>query len=337
MKERRINDFMVGVVVLVGIVAIVAATLWVQESDLSGQRRGVEARFRDVGNAAVGSAVVVRGVRSGTIDAMELEDEGWVSVRLRLDEGVNLPPDPVVILSQASLFGEWQATITERSAVPADRELRRQLAEAEAAAPGVLPGATLPDIAQLTAVAGRIAGDVASVADRVQLAFDDSAARELRGTIHDFSVLSATLAQSVRQQSRNLDRITSQVSGGVGELSAAAATVRQVAERVDSSTTEGEINKIVMDASAAAEQLRVAATQLRTLSGQLATTQASLDSAIASANSVTAKIDRGEGSLGRMVNDPSLYTQSDSLVRSLRELVEDFRRNPRRYVNLRIF
>lgn len=335
MTQRRINDFVVGLVVVAGIIAVTAATLWVQQAELGATRSDVEARFRDVGNASVGSAVVVRGVRSGRIDAMELDDDGWVEVRLKLDEGVNLPPDPVVILSQATLFGEWQATITERSAAPVDRNLQRQLADAEA--PGVLPGATLPDIAQLTAVAGRIAGDVASVAERVQVAFDDSAARELRATIRDFSVMSATLAQTVRQQSRNLDQITRQVGGGVEALSDAARTVQQVAERVDSSTTEGEINKIVMDASEAAAQLRVAATQLRTLSGQLAGTQASLDSAIASANSVTTKIDRGDGALGRLVNDPSLYQQSDSLVRQLRDLVQDFRKNPKRYVNLSIF
>ena len=335
MSERRINDVVVGIVTLVAIVVITAATLWVQQAELGPRREGVEARFRDVGNATVGSAVVVRGVRAGRIEGIELEDDGWVTVRFRMDEGVELPQNAAVILGQSTLFGEWQATVTERSAVPPDRELRRQLEEAEA--PGMLPGATLPDIAQLTAVAGRIAGDVASVADRVQVAFDDSAARELRATIRDFSEMSGTLSETVRRQSGNLDRITREVSGGVQALHGAALTVQRVAERVDSSTTQGEINKIVHDASAAAAELRATTVELRTMAGQLARTQASLDSAIVRANSVAAKIDRGEGSIGLLVNDPSLYQQSDSLVRSLRVLVEDFQRNPRRYVSLRIF
>jgi phospholipid/cholesterol/gamma-HCH transport system substrate-binding protein len=38
-----------------------------------------------------------------------------------------------------------------------------------------------------------------------------------------------------------------------------------------------------------------------------------------------------------LVNDPAFYQNSDSLVMELRALIADFRKNPRRYVNLRIF
>jgi phospholipid/cholesterol/gamma-HCH transport system substrate-binding protein len=37
------------------------------------------------------------------------------------------------------------------------------------------------------------------------------------------------------------------------------------------------------------------------------------------------------------VNDPRLYSNSDSLMVELRALVADIRANPRRYFNLRIF
>ena len=190
MSTRRTNDFVVGLVVIAATVVIIAAALWVQRADFGQTPAPVLARFRDVGNAQVGNAVVVRGVRAGRIEGVELAPGGWVRVRLRLDDGIELPPDPVVIVGQSTLFGEWQATITERSAVPPDRDIDRQLAEASTQ-PGVLPGATLPDVAQLTAVAGRIAGDVASVADRVQVAFDDSAARELRSSIRDVAQVAA--------------------------------------------------------------------------------------------------------------------------------------------------
>src|SRR5690606_38760638 len=181
MSVRRTNDFVVGLVVIVATVVIVAAALWVQRADFGQRRNPVEARFRDVGNAQVGCAVVVRGVNSGRIEGIELGDDGWLVVRLRMEDDAKLAPDPAVLLGQASLFGEWQATITERSALPANPELRRQVSEASGHG-DMLPGASLPDVAQLTAVAGRIAGDVASLADRVQTAFDDSAAHELRST-----------------------------------------------------------------------------------------------------------------------------------------------------------
>jgi phospholipid/cholesterol/gamma-HCH transport system substrate-binding protein len=52
---------------------------------------------------------------------------------------------------------------------------------------------------------------------------------------------------------------------------------------------------------------------------------------------VLLKINGGQGTLGRMVNDPHLYQNSDSLVTELRSLVADIKKNPKRYINLRVF
>ena len=53
--------------------------------------------------------------------------------------------------------------------------------------------------------------------------------------------------------------------------------------------------------------------------------------------SLAGKLDRGEGSLGLLVHDPTLYQRSDSLLQALQALVADVRANPRRYVSLRVF
>lgn len=49
------------------------------------------------------------------------------------------------------------------------------------------------------------------------------------------------------------------------------------------------------------------------------------------------KISRGDGSLGLLVNDPSLYQHADSTLRELQSRLRDLNRNPRKYVNVRIF
>jgi len=41
--------------------------------------------------------------------------------------------------------------------------------------------------------------------------------------------------------------------------------------------------------------------------------------------------------MGRVMNDPSLYTNADSLVTELRALVADVKAHPKRYVNIRVF
>jgi phospholipid/cholesterol/gamma-HCH transport system substrate-binding protein len=335
-RARKTNDFLVGITVIVFTVVLVGAVLWLKQADLGNRPRKLVVRSRDVGGVSVGNPVVIRGVRAGTVQSIELGEPGWVVLQLGLDHDVQMPPDPVVLLASSSLFGEWQATVTTETGVPADRELRAMIAEARSGG-DTLPGAVLPDIAQLTSVAGRIAGDLAQVAERVQVAFDDQAAREMRESIRNFARLSADLSRTVAVQSRNLDSITYDVQQGLHTVNAAAATVNRIAARVDSSTSEGELRQLVLNSRRAADELATAATKIRALSEDLDKTNRMLATTVSRADSVFDKVNNGRGSLGMLVNDPRLYSNSDSLVTELRALLRDVRANPRRYLNLRLF
>ena len=335
-NTQRTTDAVVGAFMLLGAAAVIGATAWARQARVGRHDATVAARFRDVGNAGVGTGVFVRGVRAGRVAALELADDGWVRVRMRLDPEVRLPENAVVVLGAASLFGEWQATVTPREAAPDHPDVRRQLDEA-AGERGVLPGATLPDVAQLTAVAGRIADDVGAVAGRVRVAFDDDAARELRATIANAAALSASLSSTVRRQAGAVDRLSADLRAGAHAFAATGAAARSAAARADSATAGGEVQRAVRDAAAAADELRATATELRALARRAGETHGTLDRVAARADSVLARVNGGDGTVGRALRDPSLYRNADSLVLELRSLVADLRANPRRYVNVRLF
>ncbi len=335
--KKRSNDWIVGAVIILTMVGVVATTLWLQQADIGQRRLGVTARFRDVGNMQVGNAVVIRGVRSGRVHGLSLANNGWVVLEMDLDEGITLPPDPVVLLQAATLFGEWQATITARAAAPQLLDVVSQLDDSLGAPAGALAGAVLPDIAQLTTLAGGIAGNVASISERVRTAFDDSAARELRASIRNFNTLSGDLARVVRTQARNLDSIAARVRDGVDELGETSLALRRTIGRVDSATATGEIQRIVTETERTASNMRVASERLDALTQSLVTAEQSLRGVISKADTLLGKVDRGEGSLGLLVNDPSLYRNTDSLLVDLRSLIADFRRDPKKYFAFRVF
>lgn len=333
---KRRTDVLVGLVVIGVLVALVAGIAWIKQADIGGRKRDLVAHFHDVGNARVGNAVVIRGVIGGRIQALELAPSGWVIARMKIDPSVRLPSDPVVLLNESSLFGEWQATIIERSALPHDDAVQREIALASQDR-GVLPGTTLPGIGKLTAVAGQIAGDVATVAGRVEVAFDDQAARELRASIRNVSDLSTTLARQVRAHASDLDTLSTNVRALIASLNTTVGQVHLTAERLDSATTSPQVRHIVEDLGIAATELRRTATQVRDLSERFAKSQGRLDTLLAHGDSVFMKINRGQGSLGLFVNDPSMYRQTDSLVTQLRDLIGDIRTNPKKYLSIRLF
>jgi phospholipid/cholesterol/gamma-HCH transport system substrate-binding protein len=57
-----------------------------------------------------------------------------------------------------------------------------------------------------------------------------------------------------------------------------------------------------------------------------------LESTTLTLDSIVGKVDRGEGTVGLLVNDASLYHRMDSTVNSMNQLLIDLKENPVRYL-----
>lgn len=69
----------------------------------------------------------------------------------------------------------------------------------------------------------------------------------------------------------------------------------------------------------------------------LGRTLSSLESTVANLDMIMAKIEKGDGTLGKLMKDKELYTNLNSASRELDLLLQDFRLNPKRYVNVSVF
>jgi len=194
---KRTNEVLVGATVVGALSIVVAGSVWLSQLSLGGNEQLVYARLRSIGGLQSGNPVVVRGVRIGRVTGIALAPNSWVIVSLSLKPraGFTLPSNPAAVIQSTTLFGDWGVGILARADLPTDPEIKKQVDDA-ARVPRdrycpqpCLPGATLPDIGQLTAQAGRIAGDIASIASRVEGTFDSTSARRLQGAFLDLSKL----------------------------------------------------------------------------------------------------------------------------------------------------
>jgi phospholipid/cholesterol/gamma-HCH transport system substrate-binding protein len=78
------------------------------------------------------------------------------------------------------------------------------------------------------------------------------------------------------------------------------------------------------------DNFATAAQRLERLSGRL-------DSLRTVLQSVGTKVDQGQGTLGKLVNDDKLYTEMSASIRSLKALIEDIKANPKRYFKVGLF
>ncbi|HUC42090.1 MAG TPA: MlaD family protein [Gemmatimonadales bacterium] len=334
---KRENEFAVGLVVIAALAVVVGGALWLSGAHFGKTEETVTARFRTVGGLGVGNPVVLRGVRVGRVEAIRLAPGNWVEADLKIYSGVTLPQKPAVIAASASLFGEWAATLISSDPLPNDPNVRQALVEAQAAGGGKWPGATLPDIGELTAQASRIATDIGTVSARIQTAFDSSAVTDLRRSIRDFGQIADRLARVTNEQADVIGDVGANLSKSSQALSRAATDLRTTLGRVDTATNQGQLVTILNNTAATSTDLRSASQDFRQLMAAANRNSESLVRVLQNADSVMSRIANRSGTLGLLVSDSALYRETTLTMIQLRQLLSDIQANPRKYFTFSVF
>lgn len=137
------------------------------------------------------------------------------------------------------------------------------------------------------------------------------------------SLLSPAAVSDLRATASVLPGTAKQLQDAFAELTLAASSLRRMAEEMESAQAGAATGATLAEVQASA---RAATTALTTM-----------DQSLNSFASVMAKIDQGEGSLGRLVNDTTLYGELSTTLRELRDLTADVKENPGRYLSFRVF
>jgi len=107
------------------------------------------------------------------------------------------------------------------------------------------------------------------------------------------------------------------------EMRAAAESLRRTAKQVEEAETGAAL-------AASLEELQRSARAFTSAAN-------AMERSFTALASIMAKIDSGEGTLARLVNDPGLYAELEGALREVRLLATDVRENPRRYVTIDVF
>lgn len=342
------KELLVGLVILAAIVVGVVGTLWLQGSNFGRALVPLDVRLESVGQLAEGNAVTYRGVPIGQVSSIQVEgDGGAVRVRLLLAQAIQLPEDAAVVLGPESLFGAWQAEIVSRASYP--RFPFFEVGTSVAPRPGggsdtaagepvpVLGGYALPELSRLTASAEEISGNLADLTERLEIAFNQETADNLARAIGNIEAITEEVRALVQQQAVVARSLTANADSALGEIQAAAVSARRSFERVDSVLADPEIDSVLVNVAEASRNLRGIMASLSDSTGGLDGTLERADSAFARIDRMTARIEQGEGSLGRLLGDSTFILRAEDVLGQLDLLLADFRENPGRYVRLSIF
>jgi len=262
----------------------------------------LHAVYDDVGGLQPGTAVSINGKNVGTVNAVKFKDaSGNLLVTFSVNRDLVFSKKSTVELYDTGLIGGKGLRINP--SFEGDDVASGDYLETSRRA-------SLSEVAdqKLSPILEKFESaltDADSVMLNVNAVLDTKAKRDLRQTINDLSAL-------------------------MKDLKGAGATLNRLLKnnesKLDKSLTNFE--ELTSNFAKLSDSLNNAG---------LGRTLASLESTVSNLNSLMAKIEKGDGTLGRLMKDEELYSNLNNASRELDLLLQDFRLNPKRYVNVSVF
>lgn len=322
---------MVGAFVLLGIAVVVLGALWLSGARFGGDMRSLTAIGPSAGQLNTGNAVTLRGVGVGQVQEIDFAPSGRVRVTLRVDRTAPLPEEPAVLLRPTSLFGQWEAVIVPEASYP------RAAIDSADRARGYVPAVTQADFADISRYTEDIALNLQSITTQLENVLTDTTVRNLASAAENFERASADLARMLREQRESFSSVATDVGDASNAARRAALALDSTLSRLEVATGAGELEAIFENTREATEGLRGLLDELRENSRRMDGVLARADTTLGGADLFFTRLNRGEGTLGRLVTDTAFYEETVATLVELRALLDDLKQSPGKYFNLSIF
>jgi phospholipid/cholesterol/gamma-HCH transport system substrate-binding protein len=299
---RRRDEVLVGVFIVAAVAVALLGTLWLVRGGLSSGYP-LYSRFKWGQNLKPGQQVLLAGVAVGTVADVELRDDGFLDVTLRVNKGVKVPKNSVASVKPVGIFGDAAIALTPKGPSPVSY------------APGdtVPVGASDADVQAIMNRADSIGATVQAMTAALNAELVASGGlRDMRRSLAN----AAQLTEAAARLSIQLNAIAAEQNRN---LTATMASLRRAVSAVDSAKIDSTMKNF------------------QASSASLARIAQNLDSTSRHANTILAGLERGEGTAGKLLRDTLLYNDLRGLVTQADSVMADLKANPKKYINLRIF
>ncbi len=289
----------VGLVVVLAVAILVVGVIWIKGIRFGQTRYTCSVIFPDVGTLKVGDPVSVSGVDKGKVKKIRLYG-GDALVTLDLESDVILKKDAKFTVKNVGLMGErFVAVQTGYSDTLLDLS-------------GPARGHYDSGVSEVMGKMGEIMDQLGRLVANLEGVLGTKWSREsMIQTIKNLEEIS-------RDMSALLDRNKGKLNQTMDNLSSSSAELKRFVD-----DNKGKLQTTVDNFGEASAKLDNIVTALDTISISL--------------KQLTSKIESGEGTLGQLISDTTLYEQIKETTQHVDDLILDIRKNPKKYLKVTVF
>ena len=307
------RQYSIALMALGGIALLIFGLNYLKGLDLLAGRNTYVAVYDDISGVNDATPVLFHGYHVGQVVSSEMmpNGSGRIAVTFQINErGLKLTKDTHADIFSADLFSR-AVRITLGAGVPAERG-DTLIGGAEMS----LTESVGSQIDPLKRKAEAMIAGVDSVLTALQTVLNPNARRDidasftnLRSTLENICSTTAKLDGLIAKESLQISSILGNVDQVTANLAANNDHLTHIFANMDSATAalaNGRLERMMADMEATSKELK----------------------------ELMAGLKRGEGTLGKLMTDDSLYVNLNAATHQMDLLMEDLRLNPHRYLSI---
>lgn len=302
------KEVKVGLLGIVSIVVLYFGFNFLKGMDLFSTENEYTVVFKEVSGLQNSNAVTYKGVTVGRVMAMDTDqDNEQVKVTLAVNKKIALTDSTRALLADDGLIGGKMIKLNIGNGSP------------------IKEGSELIGAIELGLADAAIEKITPALADVEHL-------------VTNLDAMIVNLNETVIPTINALMKSTNKTTDGVNAiLSKNAASLEKVTE--NAALLTNNLNNLTMDMDA---QMKPILTKASTFADslnaiELNATVLQLNKTVAGLQDIISSVNNGDGTLGKLTNDDSLYVNLDRTAASMDRLLSDMEKNPRRYVHFSLF
>lgn len=315
MKLSR--EFLIGLIVTIALALLYWGINFLKGEDVFTNDRVFVAIYKDVGGLEKANPVSINGFQVGQVRSMSFSSDGTsnVVIELVIKNSINIPKNSTAKIVSSDLLGSKAVeiklgnspelaisgdTLTSEIEISIKEEVSRQIQPIKNKAENLMQS-------------------IDTVLTMLQSVFVSSNTDNLSKSVEHF----ANSFENLEHTTQTLDDI---MTSQQGRLERILANIESIT--LNLKNNEDNLNNILTNFSSLSDTLAKA---------NIAETISGVNNTMKEIEGITSKINQGEGSLGLLVNNDTLYMELEKTSRELNLLLEDIRLNPKKYVRFSLF
>lgn len=301
----------VGILAIVSIAILIIGYSFLKGNDVFTKEKIYYAKYARVEGLTVSKPILVNGYQIGRVSNLKLLPSGQILAEFKVDKQYSVPRNTIARIANTDFLGN-KAIIFDLGD-----------SNSTALSGDTLDGGVNQNILEQIEPVQKKAEAVVLVIDSILTSINNTINPEFQTNVNRSIASIANTLNTLEHTSKQLDGLVgmekSKISGILTNVELITNNLKDNNER---------INAIFSNLESVSDQAaKVNFTE----------TIAKANLAVADFQSIVDGINKGNGSLGKLLNDEELYTNLEDASKSLDNLIIDMKKNPNRYIHFSIF